>query len=76
MKVTVSEKGQVTVPKPLRDRLDIRPGDQLDFTEDAGRLVVSKAFRGDPIASVYGVLKTPRNTDELIRELRGEPDAV
>ena len=76
MKATVSEKGQVTVPKPLRDRLDIRPGDQLEFTEDAGRLTASKVLRGDPVASVYGTLKTPRSTDELIRELRGDPDAV
>ena len=76
MKATVSEKGQVTVPKPLRDRLDIRPGDQLEFTEDAGRLIASKALRGDTVASVYGALKTPRSTDELIRELRGDPDAV
>jgi len=27
----VSEKGQVTLPKPLRDRLGIRPGSRLAF---------------------------------------------
>jgi antitoxin PrlF len=76
MKGTVSEKGQITVPKPLRDSLDIRPGDELEFSEDGGRLVATKALRDDPVASVYGILRSPRSTDELVRELRGEPDTV
>ena len=33
MKAVVSEKGQVTIPKTLRDRLGIRPGQVLDFAE-------------------------------------------
>jgi AbrB family looped-hinge helix DNA binding protein len=74
VKSTVSEKGQVTVPKPLRESLDIRPGDQLDFAEEEGRLVASKAANDDPVGSVYGSLQLDRSTDEIIRELRGEPD--
>ncbi|MBL8932738.1 MAG: AbrB/MazE/SpoVT family DNA-binding domain-containing protein, partial [Kineosporiaceae bacterium] len=42
MKVTVSEKGQVTIPKQLRDRLGIEPGQQLEFSEEDGRLVARK----------------------------------
>lgn len=37
MKAVISEKGQVTIPKPLRDRLGLRPGHILDFTEEPGR---------------------------------------
>jgi AbrB family looped-hinge helix DNA binding protein len=76
MKAKVSEKGQVTVPKPLRERLGIRPGDQLDFSEEHGRLVALKSTSDDPVARVYGILKSPRSTDELMDELRGAPDAV
>jgi antitoxin PrlF len=76
MRTTVSEKGQITVPKRLRERLGIRAGDQLELTEDGGRLVASKAVLGDPIASVYGILSTPESTDETVRALRGTPDAV
>ncbi|HEX3392269.1 MAG TPA: AbrB/MazE/SpoVT family DNA-binding domain-containing protein [Solirubrobacteraceae bacterium] len=73
---TISEKGQVTVPKPLRDRLGIRPGDRLDFTEEQGRIVVSKATgRQDPIGAVYGILDLGESTDEVLGGLRGEPDA-
>jgi AbrB family looped-hinge helix DNA binding protein len=72
MKAKVSDKGQVTVPKALRERLDIRPGDELDFTEEGGRLVVLKTSPLDPVASVYGSLELGRSTDEIIGELRGD----
>jgi antitoxin PrlF len=72
----VSEKGQVTVPKALRERLDIRPGDELDFIEEDGRLVALKSTRQDPVDAVYASVDLGRSTDEIIRELRGdaEPD--
>jgi antitoxin PrlF len=75
---TVSEKGQITVPKRLRERLGIRPGDQLELVEDAGRLVATKAALGrdDPVDAVYGILSLDVSTDEAIRALRGRPDAV
>ena len=72
----VSEKGQVTIPKRLRDRLGIRPGQALEFTEERGRLVATKADSGDAVASVFGMLELYRPTDEVIADLRGDPDAV
>jgi antitoxin PrlF len=76
MRTRVSEKGQITVPKSLRDRLGIRPGDELDVIDDGGRLVLSRAMPDDPVAAVYGILDTGRSTDEIIEELRGPVDAV
>jgi antitoxin PrlF len=77
MKAVVSEKGQVTIPKRLRERLGIRPGQVLDFDEEAGRLVATKAApEQDPVAAVYGIAKLNRRTDDLMRELRGDPDTV
>ncbi|HUB37004.1 MAG TPA: AbrB/MazE/SpoVT family DNA-binding domain-containing protein [Solirubrobacteraceae bacterium] len=75
---TVSEKGQITVPKRLRERLGIHPGDRLELVEDEGRLVVTKTVPGDgdPVDAVYGILSLDVSTDEAIRTLRGEPDAV
>ena len=72
MKATVSEKGQVTVPKQLRERLDIRPGDELDFSAEGGRLVALKATPEDPVDAVYGSVDLGRPTDEIISELRGD----
>ena len=71
MKTTVSEKGQVTIPKALRDRLGIRPGQALDFREEHGRLVAAKATAEDPVVRVYGVILTGMSTDEAMAELRG-----
>ncbi len=76
MKAVLSEKGQVTIPKPLRERLGLLPGQILDFREDRGRLVAAKRPREDPIESVYGVLKAGRTTDAAIRRLRGGVDAT
>ncbi len=76
MKAIVSEKGQVTIPKPLRDRLGIRPGQELDFDEERGRLVATKATAEDPVDAVYGILRLGRSTDEIVEEYRGRPDAV
>ncbi len=75
-KVIVSEKGQVTIPKRLRDRMGIKPGQVLAFREERGKLVATKAAVEDPLASVYGTLQLDRSTDEVIAELRGTPDAV
>jgi antitoxin PrlF len=73
---TVSEKGQITVPKRLRERLGIHPGDRLELVEDGGRLVATKTVGGgDPVSAVYGILSLDVSSDEAIRALRGESDA-
>jgi AbrB family looped-hinge helix DNA binding protein len=76
MKTTVSEKGQVTIPKALRDRLGIRPGQVLEVCEDRGKLVVAKAAPTDVWESVVGILNSGRSTDEIMEELRGPVDTV
>jgi AbrB family looped-hinge helix DNA binding protein len=75
MKTIVSEKGQVTIPKALRERLGLGPGQVLDFREEQGCLIAEKAPDRDAVSSVYGILKPGRGTDSLMRELRGGTDA-
>jgi antitoxin PrlF len=70
MRSTVSEKGQVTIPKALRDRLGIGPGQVLDFDEDNGRLVARKVTHADPVDGVYGILDLPEGTDRFLALLR------
>ena len=76
MKTTVSEKGQITIPKRLRDRLGLRPGTVLDFEETEGRLVGRKLVTADQLDDLYGILELPPGgTDAFIREIRGSgPD--
>lgn len=71
MKTRVSEKGQVTIPKKLRDQLGIRFGDELDFEADAGRLVVTKVVEQDALEAVWGTMDLGMSADEWVDELRG-----
>ena len=75
MKAIVSEKGQVTIPKTLRDRLGIRPGQELDFDEDQGKLVARKVTPRDAVDEAFGILDLPGGTDAFLAEIRGEADA-
>jgi AbrB family looped-hinge helix DNA binding protein len=75
MKATVGERGQVTIPKALRERLGIRAGQKLDFHEEGGRLIATKGTSGhDPAVSVFGILRLPAPVDALIDEMRGPAD--
>jgi AbrB family looped-hinge helix DNA binding protein len=70
MKSVVSEKGQVTIPKALRDSLAIRPGTELDFVEENGALVARRVATTDPLGNLVGLL--PRcDVDETIGKMRG-----
>jgi len=72
MKASVSEKGQVTIPKRLREQLGIRPGEVLEFQEDEGRLVAVKSESRDTVAAVSGILSAAgAGTDSFIDEIRG-----
>jgi len=72
MKAVVAERGQVTIPKALRQQLGIRPGTVLDFEIESGHLVAVKATSMNPVDKVYGCLDLHLNTDDFIDELRGK----
>ncbi len=77
LKAMVAERGQITIPKALRDKLGIVPGTIMSFEFRHGKLVLTKEIAGDPVASVYGSLKTMApyaSTDDYMLELRGTPE--
>jgi AbrB family looped-hinge helix DNA binding protein len=71
MKARVAERGQVTIPKLLRERLGVKPGTVLEFSEEHGRLIAVKSGGVDPVSEVYGCLGKTIDTDAVIAELRG-----
>lgn len=50
---TVTSKGQITVPKAIRERLGIKEGDKIEFCPDEqGRIVVRLCRRGLGISGI------------------------
>jgi antitoxin PrlF len=78
MATTVTSKGQVTIPKLVREHLGIAPGSQVEFRRAAdGSIVIEKADgKREPsrIAKVLGSAGPGMTTDELMALLRGEPE--
>jgi AbrB family looped-hinge helix DNA binding protein len=72
MKATISEKGQITIPKPIRDRLGLRPGTTMRFKATNGKLIGEKADpEVDPVLSVTGIIKKLPDVDAYIASIRG-----
>jgi antitoxin PrlF len=56
---TVTSKGQITLPKEIRDALSVHPGDRVMFWRNAqGQVVVEAETRS--LMSLKGVLKGKR----------------
>lgn len=71
VKTTVSEKGQITIPKAVRTKLGIRPGTVLELEADRGRLVGRKAGGRDVIDELYGSLPMDEPVDDYLERTRG-----
>ncbi|MFA7178287.1 MAG: AbrB/MazE/SpoVT family DNA-binding domain-containing protein [Smithellaceae bacterium] len=69
----VTSKGQVTIPKEVRERLGVREGEDIGFEEREGLFVVSKVVTVSPFDKWVGKLKhlKGKRSDDLVREARG-----
>ena len=56
---TVSTKGQITIPKALRESLGIRPGTVLEVAAVRGNLIVQKREAEDPLLKWRGRGRLP-----------------
>jgi antitoxin PrlF len=76
MPTTVTTKGQVTIPKTVRDRLGIVPGNAVDFELAAdGRVVLFKVAGERPVSrfeALRGSADAGLTTDEIMAMTRGE----
>lgn len=73
MTSTISAKGQITVPKAVRDRLGLRPGVRVEFELTPEGALMRKGNRGGvrAVDRVLGILKREATTDSMIDDMRG-----
>jgi len=75
---TLTSKGQVTIPKQIRDALNLAPGCMVDFVVNReGDVVIHKAGaragrKPDRFEAARGKADVKWRTDELMALLRGE----
>jgi antitoxin PrlF len=76
MTTTVTAKGQVTIPKAVRDLLGIVPGSRVDFLRAAdGSVVLTRVDERQPVsrfAKLRGHAGEGLTTDEIMALTRGE----
>jgi AbrB family looped-hinge helix DNA binding protein len=73
MEATVAERGQITLPKAVRDALGLTKGTKLTVELDGGRIVLRKDV-SDALRKIRGRFKLAEgftSTDEAMRALRG-----
>lgn len=71
MKSSVTEKGQVTIPKVLRDRMGIAPGQKVVFEERENAILLRPVVPEDPLRRLVGLIREPVDTDAYLIETRG-----
>lgn len=82
METTLTVKGQVTIPKHIRDSLSLKPGSKLVFdVNHEGELVLRKSGAAEPVrpdrfdcAVGAAEIKLGCSTDEYMAMIRGYDD--
>ena len=67
----ITEQGQITIPKHLRDRFGMNPNVEVEIVPtEQGLLIRKRAADKHPVERVYGILNGG-NTDSYLGEMRG-----
>lgn len=66
---TLTSKGQVVIPKPIRDQLGLHAGDRLDFALlDSGDVLVRPAVCH--VDELFGILAKPGRTPVSVEAMK------
>lgn len=70
----VTSKGQITIPKKVREKLGIFEGQKVIFYEENGVFYIKKEIKKSPFDKWMGYLKMQKGKkpDKIIEELRGK----
>ncbi len=65
---SVTSKGQITIPKPIRQHLRLDKGDRVDFVVDAAGRVLLKPRNGD-VRTLKGSVRSRRRRPPTLEEI-------
>ena len=68
----IGERGQVTIPKPLRVKYGFLPFIEVEFIDHQNGILVRKKNKQSPIDDIYGLLGKNQTTDTIMEEIRGK----
>ena len=67
----ISERGQVTIPKRLRERFGMNPKVEVEITPtENGLLIQKRAAAKHPVDRIYGILAGGGSTDHYVERIR------
>jgi AbrB family looped-hinge helix DNA binding protein len=68
----IMERGQITIPKKLRDIYGLKTNMEIDIVPvDEGLLIVKRGGGNSQFKEVYGILNKKGNSDDYIEKIRG-----
>ena len=68
----ISERGQITIPKTLRDRFGMNHNVEVEITPTRDGLLIRKRTVAEhPVERVYAILDSPGGTDDYLEAIRG-----
>ncbi len=70
----VTSKGQVTIPRSVRKKLSLQPGESVAFEDRDGDIIVTRVMKTSSFGNWVGFLADlkGRRSDDLLREARGD----
>lgn len=80
-RLVIDRGGRIVIPKPLREKLNLAPGDSLEL-ESAGEQITLRPVRGTaPLKKEHGIWVfsvgqslPASSTDEMLQQIREERD--
>jgi AbrB family looped-hinge helix DNA binding protein len=76
MYITLSECGQIVIPKKARDALGLKAGSRLQISIESGRLVIEKKVKLDLQRWIGKAANDGLTTSAVLTELRGRKVAL
>jgi len=72
MNMRISERGEITIPKNLRDQFGMNPNVEVEITPTRNGLLIRKRKAVQhPVERVYAILSREGSTDDYIEKIRG-----